>query len=278
MQVWHVAQLICNQLGLFSWKDPLEIVIFSSCIYWVATWLKKDRNSTLLVTFFAYCFCLILLSFFSLNTVTSFLWFYGPGLFMIGILVHQESLQKNFVTFKNATTQLNKTASNEWIELIVRACLHARSHNKSLLCIIEQRDSLKFLIDCPITLNAPVDLSLLTVLIESPSYNQTGTLYITKDGTLHGIHCTIKGTFPNNFVESAQKLTHKTDALVLILNPTQAGFSFIVNGSLIEQITAKQLLTLIKQQLVNAHKTTPTQGDHYEVKPDQTNTHEQLHS
>lgn len=277
MQVWHGVQSICNQLGLFSIKDPIEIIIFSACIYWVATWLKKDRDSTLLARFFTYCFCLILISFLSLPTISSFLWFYGPSMFMIGILLHQESLQKNFITFKNAAP-LNTAPSDEWIELLIRACLHARSNNKSLMCIIEQRDSLKLLLDCQIPINSSIDLELLTVLIESPSYDQTTALFITKDGILSGIHCTIKGTQHDNFAQSAHRLTHKTDALGVILNSTQSGFTFIVNGSLIEQITAKQLITLIKQQLISTQKTTPTQGDHYEVKPDQTNTHEQLHS
>ncbi|OQA34905.1 MAG: hypothetical protein BWY54_00769 [Candidatus Dependentiae bacterium ADurb.Bin331] len=278
MQVWHGARVICNHLGLFNWKDIVEIIIFSSLLYRISLWLKRDRNSTLLATFFAYCFCLIFISLFSLPTVSSFLWFYGPSMIMLSMLFHQESLQKNFVTVQNAISPTTTEISHEWIELLIRSALHARSQNKSFVCIIEQRDALQLLIDCPISLNTPVNLSVLSVLIDSPSYDQTTAFYITKEGIVRGIHCTIKGTTSDTLIAAMQRLAQKTDALVFMLNPTHAGFTFIVNNSLIEQITAKQLVTLIKQQVLNNQKPVHTQGDHYEIKPDQTNNHEQLHS
>jgi DNA integrity scanning protein DisA with diadenylate cyclase activity len=275
--------MIFSQINIYSLKDLCEIFFFAALIFSISSWLKKDRSSPLLFSFLVACILLLIAAYAQLDTIMTFILLYSPGIIMLLMLAHQQSLQKQLITFKKAQP-LIPTVHDEWIDLVIRAALHARSLGKSFLCIIEQRDALLPLLDCPLHLNAPLQPSLLPFVIESSSFSQSSALLISQAGILFGINARFTNAISkhpslsqdmHHFIAAAELLTQKTDALVLIMQPATAGCTLIANGSVMEQLTAKQAHLFLKQQLSIVHSTQKTKGDSYEIHSDKTSIHEQ---
>ncbi|HEX2977738.1 MAG TPA: hypothetical protein VHO47_01320 [Candidatus Babeliales bacterium] len=286
MNMWHTMIMIINQSNIYCLKDVFEIFFFAAIIFSISTWLKKDRSSPLLFSFIASCVLMLVAAYAQLDTIMTFILLYSPGIIMLLMLAHQQSLQKQLITFKK-TQPLMPTAHDDWIDLVVRAALHARSLGKSFLCIIEQRDALHPLLECELHINAPLQPSLLPFVVESGLFDQSCALLICQSGILFGInasfnaHTTQRTGNPHDihhFIASAEMLTQKTDALVLIMQPASAGCTVVANGSVMEQLTTKQAHLFLKQQLSIVHTAHKVQGESYEIRSDKTGVHEQPRS
>ena len=72
-----------------EYSDYLEILFFSTIIYYLCLWLKKDRHKNLLGMFLSY-YSLILISFMAhLQTIFIFLIYLSPVIAVLFIFFHQ---------------------------------------------------------------------------------------------------------------------------------------------------------------------------------------------
>ena len=142
MNLYAFFQRIFFTGGSFWWwRDPLEILFFITIFYFFSLWLKKDRQKNLLFYFYCYC-CVIIIAFYAqLPTLSTMLFLSAPVALMLFILVHQETLQKNFISLKNASAP--KILPTDWLEELLRTCLVAINNNKEVLCVIEHRNNLE---------------------------------------------------------------------------------------------------------------------------------------
>ena len=240
---------------IFSYKDLLEIMFFSSCIYYFSVWLKQDRTKNLLFPFYCFCVVTLLASTFHLQTVSSFLLFYGPVIVLLFILVHQEQLQRNFVTLHNIKPQKDLATKN-WVETVIQSTLRARTKNKTIRVIIEHTDSLSSCITAPFRLETEMQSSLLNMLLDSPSFDQEKMIWLSSAGKLIAIN----GSWSQNAQKEwiAQELketdawltdtllfTTKTDALAFSCTPETNGFTICAQGKVIEEVSAAQSLRII---------------------------------
>src|SRR3989339_2165089 len=84
-------------LHIFSWLDCVEILFFTFIIFKFSRWLRQDQRSNLLGYFYLGATGLLLAHLFDLEAIKQFYQISWPIMLMIFIIIHQKSLQKNFV-------------------------------------------------------------------------------------------------------------------------------------------------------------------------------------
>lgn len=245
-------------------KSGLEIVFFSAIIYFFSVWLKKDKRHNLLLHFYAYCFLFCFASLFHLATIVTFLIYATPFTLVLFVIFHQELLQRNFVTLKQSIISAQEENS-DWIEQLIRASLHAINNKKQLMCVIEHYSDLKPFISTPVILQSPLTQNLLTVLIDSQSFDHNKMVWCSAHAKIVGINASWNIAHDTAWQSQAVKeldawqqdallMTLKTDIIVFKANPNTRAFDIVVKGLLHSNIPAHQALSLIKKQLLPTHK------------------------
>lgn len=244
--------------GIFSWRDCVEILFLSYALYGVSLWLQRDFQKPLLLYFYGYCLLFFTTHYAHLSTIHSLLLTLFPICALIFILLHQDTLQRNFVMLRNITPA--EQVTEHWTELLIRSSLVAASNNKEIRCIIEKGDSLSTILTCPVKTDCHVNPGLLDLLIESSLFKQHAMLWLNKTGRVQGINCLWKKTSletwlaqelkeREEWIQDALFFTSKTDALFFILHPTTRTYTLIAQGKLLERISAHAALKTIKQYL-----------------------------
>lgn len=248
-------------MALYYLKNILEILFFSGIIYFFSLWLKKDKRANLLFYFYAYAVIFSVTYFLNLSTIHLFLLYSSPFALLLFILLHQETLQRNFVTF---TTSPSMTCTNNetWIENLIRICLHHMNNNVFLFVVIENQSDLKPFIHSNYLLQSPLSLELLLLVTESPHFDKGKLLWCTSNGKLVGVNSswqllTSLHGLPSipTWQQEALLMTLKTDTIVFKVNPANRCFEVILKGTLYETINAHQIVPFIKKNLYSNNRT-----------------------
>lgn len=271
----------------FSYTDLLEIIFFSSCIYYFSMWLKQDQTKNLLLPFYAFCVITLLAHSLQLPTVSSFLLFYGPAILVFFIITHQELLQRNFITLHNITPEKGLITKN-WVETAIQSALRIRTQNKTIRVIIEHTDALSLCITAPFRLETELHSSLLNMLLDSPSFDQEKMVWLSSTGKLIAINSSWSQNAQKEWIAQELKetdawltdtvlFTSKTNALAFSCSPETNGFTLIAQGKILEEVSAAQAVRIIGHFLripLNTKK-----GDEiYEFNTTQKKFSEQSHS
>lgn len=250
------AHLLHQQWAFFTWRDGIEILFFATSLYYTAVWLKKDRQQPLLGYVYGYLALALGSYFCGLFTMSSTLFALAPVAAMVFVLIHQNTLQRNYVTLRNLTPR-KQTQHTNWVELLVRSCLVAMNNEKSVTCVIEQRDSLHQFIWAPFVLNSFVQPGLLELLLQNPSYDPTTFLWLNHTGKLHAVGGTWQQgdhtAAQSNWHEDALLYTAQTDAVVLHADPKSHTFAIIAQDKLIEDLSAPQVVRIITSYIIQPH-------------------------
>lgn len=242
--------------SFFYFRNIIEILFFSTMIYYFSIWLKKDRHKNLLPYFYGYCLLALSSYYAQLTTANYFLFLFAPVAIMLFMLFHQELLQRNFVAIKNITPA--KQAQSDWPEALIRSFLVAINNNKEIHCIIENQDSMQEFIHSPLVLNSNIQQGLIKILQESDIFDQNKMLWVDTSGHLVGINASWKETVfetiedekmmeVNPWKQSALLLSSKTDALFLRITPAQRTFDIVFNGKIVNNINSNTALKVIRK-------------------------------
>src|SRR4051812_25368586 len=116
--------------------DYIEILFFSLVIYYFLLWLKKDTQKNLVIIFYGYFTITILSHYAYLPTITYLLCAAAPIALIIFIVLHQETLQRNFVMLKKVTAPVD--INNNWVDELIKSSITALHSNKEFIGIIER--------------------------------------------------------------------------------------------------------------------------------------------
>lgn len=238
------------------WRDVLEVLFFSALFYYAALWLKKDRQKNLVLALYGYCTMAFGAHYLGLTTISYIMFLFAPAAAMVFIVLHQEFLQKNFITFKNITPA--RFDDQNWIEALIRTFLIRGSNHALLLCVIEHKDNLTDLMQSYLPINARAEQGVLDLILTSPSFDAQKLLWANTSGHIIGINTDWKKTDGQiNSDTQTQELapwkqqaiffTSKTDALVLSMNTNSRTFDVIINGMIIDRMHATKAIELIKK-------------------------------
>lgn len=256
-----------QQLAFMNIRDGIEILFFAVAFFYAAEWFKQDRTQPLLGYFYGYL-ALTLASYFTgLFAISFVLCALSSAVAMVFILIHQNTLQKNYVALRNLTPRKQAHQSN-WVELLVRSCLVAMNNKKPVMCVIEQRDSLSQFIWAPFTLNSYIQPGLIELLLQNPAYDPNTFLRINQEGKLLAIQCSWEQFGQEQFTsvwhEDALLFTAKTDAVVMYADPNTHTFSLIAHDKLIEGLSAPQAVRLMSSYVVQPRQSSKGEIQYHE--------------
>lgn len=254
-----------------TYLDYIEIIFFSTVIYGISSWLKRDQLAHLLVYWYGYCALLCITYIVQLQTIFFALTFFSPVIAICSIIMHQTTLQKQYVMLKNPQSVTSTTEN--WIEQLLRINLQAMHTGIRLHCIIEQSDSLRSVLFSPIELNTPLHSNILEMLIKAPTFKSDQLIWLNAQGILIGVnaqwHNAAAQHGPSHppqstTIQEALLYTAHTDALFFSSDPVTNSFTSIVGGKIHNTISAHTLLISIKKYLYDkkAIKKGDTRGTH----------------
>lgn len=253
---WNSHELIASLY--YNWPDILEILFFSTIMYYFSLWLKKDRQKNLLLYFYSYCAIVLTTHHLHLTTVSSFLFITSPITIMLFILFHQELLQRNFVMLRNIKT--SHPEQGDWLETLLRTTLVAVNNNKEIQCIIEHHDSLATIVTTPLVLYADLQKNLLDMLLESDAFDQHKMVLVNSHGRLLGINASWNAQLHESWiaddVKSKEKwqqdalfFTAKTDAIIFKITPANRSFDIVAQGKIFNNVSAPLALKTMQKYL-----------------------------
>lgn len=268
--------LITPYHPFFTWRDGVEIIFFTSIVYAFSQWLKKDLHKNLLGFFYGYCGCFFVAQSLQLATIVHFLFYTAPIVTLLFIIFHQFTLQKNFVALRAIVHQ--QTDHHNWLDVIIQSCLIALNNNKELIYVIENSDSLRDHLSCPLALHATITKELIALLTESNSFRQHHMIWLNAQGKILGINAQWKDFPHDHLISQAEETIHKwhhdsifytekVDALAFKINPSNHLFDIIIRGKTYKQLTASHARTFIRQFLVSQPPTTQKRNVSYGNSP-----------
>jgi DNA integrity scanning protein DisA with diadenylate cyclase activity len=251
----QIISFFNHYLFITSWRDILEIFFLSSMVYALIRWLAQDVQKNILFWFYSYAALLFGTYYLNLQIIHMTLFVTSPVALMLFILLHQQTLQKNFITLTSLSTKAH--ATNHWLEELIQASLYALNKNREVFCIIERTDALDQFLSANSIFNATITRELLELLIEKIDHNGPIVLWVTHAGKLHAINPTWNATVDEIWVtedvkalhkwkQDALFMTHKSDALMFALSPTTRLCTLITEGKIVPDLSAHHAFALLK--------------------------------
>ncbi|HBL98564.1 TPA: hypothetical protein DDZ86_02880 [Candidatus Dependentiae bacterium] len=253
----QLVAFIKHEWLLVTWRDAVEITVFSYLAHRILRWLGQDQQKNLVAAFYGY-FAITVLAFYAqLSGLAIVLFACAPAVAMIFILTHQQTLQKNFITLK--TVAPKRDAADQWLEEVIQASLRGVNKNKTVICIIERTGGLSPFLTARCVFNAPVTRELLTLLMNSSAdAEETLTIWVNQMGLLVAVNPVWHAEYDEIWVSKEIKMLHKwkqdalfitqkSDALVTVLSPDTRLFDVLVDGKSFDNVSAGYAFSLIKQ-------------------------------
>jgi DNA integrity scanning protein DisA with diadenylate cyclase activity len=256
-----IISFIAQEWHFFSWRDAVEILFFSTVAYTVIQWLGQDEQKNLVGPFYSYFALTVITYFLGLGSIFIALLLSLPVGSMLFILLHQRTLQKNYVTLKTLTPKIE--ATDQWLEELIQASLRGINKNKTVICIIERQQSLSTFFSARCTFNAPITKELLNLLLSASDSEETAiTLWATQAGTLIAINPLWLTPYDELWVSDELKVLHKrrqdallitqkSDAIATILSPESRLFDVLSEGKSFDNISAGYAFSLTKQMILS---------------------------
>lgn len=245
-----------NHMYIFFWKDFVEIGLFALVLYSFSLWLKQDNKKNLLTQFYSLLTIFTLTYIAGMESFSSFLYASWPALTMLFILVHQNTLQKNFIALKNITP--SKIQQDNWIEVLIRSCIVSMNRSREIICIIEGKDSLSEFVKSSLFIQADLNKGLLDALFDSQCFDNKKMLWVSDSGKLVAINAewNIKNHVfwvsdelqeLNDWKHDAILFTSRTDSIVFKVKPEKHTFDIVAQGKILEDLHSNNAHSIIQQ-------------------------------
>lgn len=244
---------------LFAYlKSSIEIIMLMAFFYYFSLWLKRDKEKNLVWYFYGYYFLFIVTWYGNLNALNAFILYSFPLASILFIIVHQEILQRNFISLKKeAPVAIN---NQDHLEELLRVALSTLNKNKNFSCILEHTSDLKPFIKTDFSFKAELKQECLSYLIDSKTFDEHKYIWCSWQGYLIAVNAQWRihqaqplpelSSCNNQWKEDALLITSKTDACVIKGNPTTRLFDLIARGKLHEKLSAHQMLQLLRIQII----------------------------
>lgn len=241
-------------------KDIMEILFLSGSIYYFSLWLKKDKEKNLILPFYAYWTLFFISYYADIKIITASLIIFAPVALIMFILLHQETLQKNFIMLKKVKSP--KSENNNWQEELIQSCLYALNKNKELVFLIEKDDNLETLTQTQFKFFADFKKDLFELILEKQICSTNYMIWLNKSGKLVAINTTWNINHDIEWVDQEAKnisqwkqdailITSKTDAIVFKVSPIIRSFDIVIAGKIAENLSPEQLFKILENNLNN---------------------------
>jgi len=242
------------QLGIFRWFDFLEIALLTGIIYRFCIWLKHDRTSFLLGYFYVGCFIFLGAALLNLQAVLEFYRYCWPALLILFIIMHQKSLQQNYVAARTIEPE-TFSAEHGWVHIVMRATFKALQRKKNLVFLIEGKYQLDDYLTKKIVLQSPVQQTLFDMITESNIIEDNSIVLLNQQGTLKAFNCTwqtLETPQPASPIDQQSytiQWSSKTDALAFFAQADSKRITIIAQGTIVPDLTSDKAELIIGQYI-----------------------------
>ncbi|MFZ5954055.1 MAG: hypothetical protein ACOYT8_03095 [Candidatus Dependentiae bacterium] len=230
-------------------RDIIEISFYFMIIYRLSLWLAKD-NSNLIFWFWGYSCSLLVAYLINIPTTILFLVFLWPLFITLLFIVHQETIQKNFIALAKIPQQIN---NKNWLNILIKESLITTHRNKQVLCIIETNFNIHSYIENPLPVHSLITPDLITLITHSEFYNQNKFILIDQEGYLRGINVTIPSIANTlslgenkNSIEHFTTFSFKLKNLIVRASSSTHTFDMVIEGKIYLKMTALQTQELLQ--------------------------------
>lgn len=260
----EVTTLAQQEMLFITWRDIIEIAFFTVTSYRIVKWLNKDTQKNLARYFYLYCALALGSYYANLHVISLVLFFGAPIVAVLFLILHQQTLQKNFIVTKSLTQKPD--ASDKWLEEIIQASLRGVNKNKTVICVIERTDALNVFLTAQCTFNAPVTHELLDLLMNTTPDDEMTTLWVSHTGLLIAINPHWHAGYDeiwasqqmnplHRYKQDALLISQKSDAIITVISPETRLFDVLVGGKGFDNISAGYAFSLIKQHIATKQVT-----------------------
>jgi hypothetical protein len=246
-------------LKTLPYKDIVEVLFFSTICYYILLWLKKDTERNLIFYFYAYTGIFLTAHYADLPVIRFVLLLSAPVIALLFIIIHQETLQKNFIKLSKAPLSTYETS--HWVDELLKCCLMALNRHKEIVLVIERNDSLKSLIQAPYYIYAELKKDVFDILLDKHITGTEYMIWINQQGKLVAINASWRSQLDDTWISKEAEhmhtwkqhglfITDKTDALMFKVNPLTRSFDLATQGRIIETMNAEQASAFMKKNLV----------------------------
>jgi hypothetical protein len=256
---FDLPALLSQNSLLLTWRDLVEVLLFSVGSYAIIRWLAQDSQKNLVGVFYGLCLLVFAAHLCNLPGVCFVLFLISPLIATIFVLLHEQTLQKNFVALR-AITPARAEAPTNWLETLIQASLRGINKSRTVVGIIQRGDSLETFLTLPAPLNAPITDELIDMIINASSTAQPTILLMGQTGTLialnprqransydthHGEQMTAEELWRQN----ALIITSQSDSIFFLLSPKTRLFEIVCRGKLYDSLPATQALSVLQHNL-----------------------------
>jgi len=244
-------------LGPITWHDCLEIMFFTILIYYFTRWLCKDTQKNLVYYFYGYCALTFVTHYIHLHLMSLSLFILAPAMICIFIILHQHTLQRNFVSLQEIHPP---NSANHWIEELIRTSLHTMNKQKNLIWIIERTHHLETALEAACLFYADLKKDLIDLLLEPQHTDEDVLLWINQTGKLiaNNVHWKVDAadwisptaTQLPTWQQQALLISSKTDTIIIRSCAKTRLFTLITQEKKIENLTAHHATTLLTKLIM----------------------------
>lgn len=267
----HLITFLQRDLYIFTIKDVIEILFFSIVFYALQKWLKSDSQKNLLFYFWTYS-AVTLSAYYAQSILISTVLFVSAPLFLIFlIIIHQKTLQKNFVTLQKLQTPYT---TFDWFNEFTKSILSMLNHQKEIIYVIERSNDIAPFIFSGCNYFAEIQKDSMDLFLEKHMGGTNSFIWITSEGKIVSINATWQLKNNDIWVTDEARTLHKwkqdaifisqnTDAIICKVDPQNRTFDIIMQGKLVEDITPDAAIFLLKKSVfskisnaINMHDST----------------------
>jgi DNA integrity scanning protein DisA with diadenylate cyclase activity len=249
---------LLTKIGILCWTDVLELAVLVGIVYGFGRWLKHDRSQRLLLYFYAGGVVCVLAVLFDLQAIVAFYKTAWPILVVLFIVVHQKSLQQNYIAARTIEADA-VSVDHDWIRVIMRAAFKAVQRKKNLFFVIEGKQYIREYITTPVVFQSPVQEPVVDMIVESALIYDNSLVLLNQLGTLVALNGQWSLTEPPELAaeytqlpliqQQALFLTHKTDMLVFFVDAESKRLTVMAQGTLVKNLTSDTAELVINQYI-----------------------------
>lgn len=260
----YLTLFLSETLNIYNFKDILEILLISIFINYFLKWLIADKQKNLVYWFYNYCLLVFITTYFQLQAINYLLLNFSPVILILFIVLHQEKLQKNFITLKRFK---NQEESINWFEEFTRSILGLLNSKKEIIFLIERHDNLKELIKTSCIFYADFKKEIFEIVTQKHISSNDHLIWLNQEGKIVAINCVWNLNIDEQWITSQAQLVHKwkqdaiyisskTDAIIFKVNNLSRTFDLIFQGKLLENISGQVFFEILERNLANLQNKT----------------------
>lgn len=277
MQFFNIKTFyfLLDILNIEYWQDIIEILLISIPIYYFLIFLKKDKQTNLLLVFYAYISIFFLAYVVPFTTLQPILLITLPIAILLFIVLHEKNIQKNLILSKKIyIPQKNK---NENLEDLAKCVLYALNKNKDIIFIIEQESNLKNLIYSTLRINSDLSKDIFEILVQKHICSDSTFILLSQFNSNFKI-ISINNIWNSNLLynstntkhnkeltwkEKSILVTSKTDAIIFKVNSLTRNFDLIAEGKIINNLNAEKLFLILNKYIKTKDKQKTNKVDNF---------------